>query len=125
MIWQFVSVAFGGALGACARFALILLFPYVQGQWPLPAFLANISGCLGIGICYALLQSATLPQSIKPLFVAGFLGAFTTFSTFALEAWLMLAHNAHLLAAAYVVASVIVGVLAVSAGYSLANSITG
>lgn len=122
MTLSFLAVAFGGAIGAMMRFALSLAFPYVQGQWPLGTFLANMLGCLIMGGLFALLQQSILPGGLKPLLVTGFLGALTTFSTFALEAWLMLAHNAHLLAMGYVVASVAAGIALVALGHLLANA---
>ncbi len=121
MLMQFVGVAFGGALGACVRFALVLLYPLVPGQWPLASFIANVSGCLIMGALFYLIQQSHMPLSFKPLLMAGFLGAMTTFSSFALEAWLLLEHNAHLLALAYLVVSVMACVLAIALGYALAG----
>lgn len=119
MLLQFMSVALGGALGACVRFGLSLCFPFVVGQWPLASFLANVVGCAIMGCFYYLITHSHLSPSFKPLLMAGFLGAMTTFSSFALEAWLMLAHNAHLLAVTYLVVSVLACVTALAIGYTL------
>ena len=122
MMWsQYASVALGGVLGAWVRFSLSVLFPLVPGQWPVASFITNVSGCLIMGCVYYGISHAHIPAGLKPLLMAGFLGAMTTFSSFALEAWLLLTHNAHLLALAYLLASVIACVLAIALGYALAG----
>ncbi len=123
MLFQFLSVALGGALGACARFGLALCFPFVVGQWPLASFIANVLGCAIMGCFYSLITHAQLSPALKPLLMAGFLGAMTTFSSFALEAWLLLQHNAHLLAVTYLVVSVLACVAAVAIGYTLTGAL--
>ncbi|HEY7773486.1 MAG TPA: CrcB family protein [Marinagarivorans sp.] len=122
MLLQFLSVAIGGAAGACVRYGLALLFPFVPGYWPVASFVANVVGCFIMGGLYYLIQHAHLPITVKPLLIAGFLGAMTTFSSFALEAWLLLQHNAHLLAIAYLIVSVVACVGAVAFGYALTTS---
>ena len=121
MLIQFLSVAVGGAVGACVRYSLALFFPFVPGQWPVASFTANVLGCTIMGALFYLIQQAHLPLSVKPLLLAGFLGAMTTFSSFALEAWLLLQHNAHLLAIAYLAVSVIACVCAIAFGYAVAG----
>ena len=123
MLLQFLSVAIGGSIGACVRFSLSLCFPLVVGQWPMASFVANVAGCLIMGCFYYLIAHAHMPTSLKPLLVAGFLGAMTTFSSFALEAWLLLQHNAHLLAVTYLVVSVLACVAAVAIGYTLTGAL--
>ena len=122
MVIQFLSVAAGGAVGACVRYALALLFPFVPGHWPIASFTANVLGCTIMGALFYLIQQAHLPLSVKPLLLAGFLGAMTTFSSFALEAWLLLQHNAHLLALAYLVVSVVACVCAIALGFAAAGT---
>ena len=73
MVIQFLSVAAGGAAGACVRYAFALLFPFVPGQWPIASFTANILGCAIMGALFYLIQQAHLPLSVKPLLLAGFL----------------------------------------------------
>lgn len=119
MAWLFVAV--GGALGASMRFALSLAFPYIQGQWPLATFAANMLGCFLMGVLWSLLQQSIISGSLKPLLVTGFLGALTTFSTFSLEAWLMLTHNAYALALSYLLVSIVAGIALVALGNWLAG----
>ena len=110
------AVALGGALGACLRYGMAIALPWQVGQWPWATLCVNTLGCLLMGSLFGALQQGVLPLAYKPWLVAGFLGAFTTFSTFALEAWLLLTHNAHLLALAYMLCSMMAGVIAVALG---------
>ena len=106
---QWLSVALGGALGAIARFAVnAVIFPVMGGKFPLGTFVVNILGSVLIGICYVLIiERGVLPPEMRNILMVGFLGAFTTFSTFSLDA-LSLWQNGHLaLGVVYVLGSVI------------------
>jgi fluoride exporter len=114
-----LAVAFGGALGAMARFALSAWLVSAPGRFPVATFCANGIGCLLAGVLYVLIvDKQFLPISWRPLLMVGFLGAFTTFSAFSVEALNLWLGQHHSLAIVYVVASVIVSLLAVWAGYS-------
>lgn len=105
---QWLMVAIGGAFGAMARFAIVsYMAPMIGNRFPLGTLLVNISGSFVIGVCYVLLDErfAASPEA-RLLIMTGFLGAFTTFSTFSLDA-LTLWSNGHPLAAvSYVLATV-------------------
>ncbi len=108
-------VALGGAGGAVTRY---LLGSWVHGlwvgAWPLGTFLVNIAGSAGIGVVLALLERGSLHPDWRSVLMVGFLGAFTTFSTFSLET-VELWQGGHAgLALGYVLASVIGCVLAVA-----------
>ena len=88
MIW--LSVAMGGALGACLRYALFLSIGTVSG-FPLATFLANAGGSLALGFLAALFRGESAgtfdwDSPLRVFLLVGVLGALTTFSTFALEA---------------------------------------
>ena len=83
MIW--LSVALGGALGACLRYALFLSIGSVGG-FPLATFAANASGSLALGFLAALFRLGTSgPMSwdspLRLFLLVGVLGALATFST--------------------------------------------
>ncbi|MCB1842541.1 MAG: fluoride efflux transporter CrcB [Halioglobus sp.] len=81
-------VAIGGASGAVSRH---LLANWVHGMWegrlPLGTLLVNVLGSFAIGIVYVLIvERELLHPDWRSVAIVGFLGAFTTFSTFSLEA---------------------------------------
>ena len=113
-----VGVALGGALGASARYGLDRLIERSSSAvFPVSTFVINISGCFLIGVVSAaLVDRHHLPAWVRVGLVVGVIGGYTTFSTFAQEA-LDLGELHHVAtAAAYVVASVAVGLVAVYAG---------
>ncbi|MCV6605611.1 MAG: fluoride efflux transporter CrcB [Porticoccaceae bacterium] len=105
---QWLAVAFGGALGAMSRYAVnTLVFPLLGERFPLGTLLVNLAGSFLMGICYVLVvDKCVLPGEWRNLLMVGFLGAFTTFSAFSLDA-LALWQNGHpVLSAGYIVLSV-------------------
>lgn len=116
-----LAIALGGALGALSRFAISvgmgLLWP---AGLPWATFAINLLGCLAIGILYGLWLSrpGLSPVLIQGLMV-GFLGAFTTFSTFSLDAWRLVENGQSLLALGYVLLSVCLCLIATWAGLML------
>ena len=115
------AIALGGALGALSRYGIS---QWIMQAWPkafpLATFAVNLIGCLIIGILYGLWSSRPefSPVLRQGLFV-GFLGAFTTFSTFSLDALRLMENGEGLMALAYILLSVCVCLLATWAGLSL------
>lgn len=116
-----LAIALGGSLGALSRFGLAhwitLIWPKA---FPLATFAVNLIGCLIIGILYGLWASRPeyAPVLRQGLFV-GFLGAFTTFSTFSLDALRLLESGDSLMALGYILLCVCVCLFATWAGLSL------
>ncbi|MDY0041538.1 MAG: fluoride efflux transporter CrcB [Desulforhabdus sp.] len=77
----------GGSLGALSRYGTALLAARLIGtRFPWGTLLVNLTGCFLIGISFALVERTNLlSPSARLFFMTGFLGALTTFSTFALE----------------------------------------
>lgn len=124
-------VAAGGMLGALARYGVESMLPWNGMGWPWAVFLVNVLGCFAIGIATGALadaraRGARVPQWWRPLVVTGFLGGFTTFSTYIVEVVTLVesgASSAVVLALSYLVGSVICGVLAVWVGLRLADRV--
>ena len=79
-----VSVAAAGALGALCRYLATALLRGWLGDGPWPIAVVNVLGCFGFGLCWALLHER-VSQAVSVAVLAGFFGAFTTFSAFAFD----------------------------------------
>lgn len=120
---KILSIAIGGAFGAVARY-LVNISPLqnLLRPFPLPTFLINISGSFLIGFLLIFLtDKISVGENLRLAIMVGFLGAFTTFSTFELEIWSLLKEEQYLLAFFYLFSSVIFGFLGVAAGIKLAK----
>ncbi len=118
-----LAVAVGGALGALARFWLGRAADDLFGiNFPWSILIINVLGSITIGIAFELLVERNSAAAIwRPLLMVGFLGAFTTFSSFSLQT-LALIESARLLAAGgYVMASVGICVIGTWAGIQTAR----
>jgi len=108
-------IAMAGAVGAVSRYTLVNL---IGGRYyPWGTMAVNIIGSCLMGIAYVVIVEKNLVSpEMKPLFMTGFLGAFTTFSAFSLEAWELLDRGEPFQALTYVAGSVIFCLIAVMAG---------
>ncbi len=121
MLPKFLMVATGGAFGAMARYAVSISMPVTVG-FPWATFIVNVLGSLLIGIAYVVLvENPVFPPFWRDLLVIGFLGAFTTFSTFSIETLGLLQSHELSVAAVYVVSSLIFCIVAAFLGVSLAR----
>lgn len=113
------AIAAGGALGALGRFGVARLVPHGDpADLPVATLAVNLVGCLLIGVLmWLVLEVWGERRYARPFLGVGVLGGFTTFSAFAVEVRDMLAAQAWAVAAAYVVASIVLGLLAVRVGY--------
>jgi len=114
----YLSVALGGALGACARYGTATLALRLLGPgYPYGTLIVNIFGSFLMGL---LIETMALKWSPSPemrsLLVTGFLGAFTTFSTFSLDVALQVEKGAYLAAGGYILLSVILSIAGLFAG---------
>ena len=121
-------VAVGGALGACARYLVgVGIGSAHSGPFPLGTFVVNVVGCFVLGFLGELVapHHEGTGGMVHYALGVGFLGSFTTFSTFGHETHRLLEGDAWLLAAAYVAGSVFAGLLLVRAGSFLAMKLFG
>lgn len=122
---RILAVAIGGAFGAVTRY-LINISPlqnYLK-PFPFPTFFINITGSFLIGFLLILLTDKyTINENLRFAIMVGFLGAFTTFSTFELEIWGLIRENQFFTAFLYLFLSIFVGFIGVLAGVSLAKKL--
>lgn len=117
-------IAAGGAAGSVARYALSLWTQAQwQGQFPLGTLLVNCLGSFAIGVVFVLLQQQLLHPDWRGVLLVGFLGAFTTFSTYSLETVSLWEAGQGAQALAYALTSVVLCVLAAGAAIALTRSL--
>ncbi|WP_199431671.1 fluoride efflux transporter FluC [Qaidamihabitans albus] len=85
--WDVLAViAAGGALGSLARHGVAEALPHPRGGFAVSTLLANVSGCLLIGVLMVAITQAAQPHRLlRPFLGIGVLGGFTTFSTYVLD----------------------------------------
>lgn len=114
-------VALGGAIGACARYGILLAMQPAGARFPYATLTANVLGCLVAGVAWFLIaERAYLSPQWRAFLVTGLLGALTTFSTFGVDTYLLWAGGHHQTAALVVVANLVGGLGAVALGWRLA-----
>lgn len=109
-----VALACGGVLGALSRYALSLAIPADPGQFPWSTFLINLSGSAVLGfILILLIEQFPRGRLARPVIGTGFIGAYTTFSTFEVDTSELIRDGHVATAVTYLVASVVGGLLVV------------
>ncbi len=116
-------VAAGGALGAAARKAVEQALPTARGGFPVATLVVNLSGALVLGLVLEALvragDDAGGRRRVRLLVGTGFLGAFTTYSTFALETDLLVRAGHAPTAVLYVAVTIAGGLVATVAGIAI------
>ena len=113
---NWLAVAIGGALGSVARYALSSwIFDITSHKFPYATLIVNVAGSFVMGILFVIVvERAALPAEMRSLLMIGFIGAFTTFSAFSLDA-LGLWQNGHvLMSVIYMITTVILCLVAIS-----------
>jgi len=117
---KYLAVGFGGFIGAIARY---LLGTYIGGRYglrfPYGTFVINITGCFLVGFVLALLSRTTASTYWRYLIPIGFIGAYTTFSTFEYETLRAVQDGQVLIGLFNIGLSVVAGFIAVWAGDAL------
>lgn len=118
-------IALGGALGAVIRFLLGNGVSRALGSaLPYGTFVINIVGCFAMGLLMTIIvDREMLPAAWRLFLCVGFLGGFTTFSSFGYEALMLLTEGRLLAVLAYVGGSVVLGLVAAAAGVLCARAV--
>jgi len=120
----FFLVGLGGFLGATSRWLLAQSIDrwLLQSRFPFGIFVVNILGCLVIGYVMGLAHAKdAVPDHYRLLFTVGFLGSFTTYSTFSWNSFELIRTGHIGYAIANIAFTLIAGLLTVWLGYALAT----
>lgn len=116
-------IGLAGFLGTLSRYWMSGLIAKRYGEtFPMGTLVVNLVGCFLIGLLFYLLgERFVVNQIVRTVVLIGFLGGFTTFSSFGLQTFTLLQDGEFGLAILNITASNIVGLLLVWAGYTLAR----
>ena len=118
------AVGVGGGLGALARYYIAGAIQSATTAFPWGIFVVNVSGGLLMGL---IVEASALKLNLSPdmraFLTVGILGGYTTFSTFSLDSALLLQKGEYAQAAAYVIGSVVLSILALFAGLWIVREI--
>jgi CrcB protein len=118
------AIALGGALGAPARYGVAQIIHGSANGFPWATFAVNVSGSLALGLILVLLvRRFPANRHLRPFLATGFLGAYTTFSAFAVETDLLIKNGHAGVAVTYAGTSLIAGLVAVWIGMQLARAL--
>ncbi len=119
---KFIAIVSGGGIGAICRHLTFLATQKLFGpNFPGGTLTANMTGCFLIGFLWSLFEGSRLSNEWRLFIFTGFLGAFTTFSTFARESTQLMIEKEWKTAFIYLSISNILGVILVFTGYLLAK----
>ncbi len=118
--WQTIlAIGAGGFLGAIARaYSVHLSNKYIPFDIPVGILIVNIIGSFIIGLLFAYFAHITVSDTVKAFLTTGFLGALTTYSTFAIESYLLFGTSIYL-AITNVFLNVFGTIIAAGSGYRL------
>lgn len=111
---SYLLIALFGAFGTVARFSVIQITPkFFQTVFPIGTIIVNLLGCFLIGLVSGILDTKfiSIDENFKNYITIGFLGGFTTFSSFSQDFFNLINNSSYLLAFSYIFVSVFFGLL--------------
>jgi CrcB protein len=121
LIGRYLAIALAGSAGAVLRYVVAMQVGRLNLRFPLGTFIINISGSVFLGWFLAYVGRHHVSDTTRLAIGVGFVGAYTTFSTFMYESNKLADDGAGFLALANIIGSLVVGIIAVRAGIMLAN----
>ncbi len=119
---NWIYVFLGGGLGSLFRYGIGIYFSTVNTDFPLGTFISNFLACLILGILIGIQLKNNLQPNHSLLFITGFCGGFSTFSTFGSESLKLFQNQQFALGLLYIAVSILFGLLAVYLGIKLHNT---
>jgi CrcB protein len=118
-------IGLGGFAGAISRYLVDgWVTDRTAGAFPWGTLAVNLTGSFVLGLLFAMTaERAILPAEIRGPVMIGFIGAYTTFSTFMLESWVLIEDGSYTTAVANLGGSVLLGLVAVVAGLTVGRAI--
>lgn len=121
-VTRILAVGIGGAFGAVARYGLNALFAKSFSPFPFATFFINVTGSILVGFLLTLFsEKLDVNENLRLAIIVGFLGAYTTFSTFEFETFALVREKQLATATLYVSISFALGLIGVLAGVWLAK----
>ena len=115
----------GGAAGTLTRYGISGFSNRImEGQFPWGTLMVNLTGALVIGLLWGFLETERISSNIRTFVFVGFLGGYTTFSSYALESLNLFKDGETRLALIYILASNLLGILLVFLGFFAGKGIS-
>jgi CrcB protein len=119
---KILLVAIGGAIGSIIRYLIgDFMKSEFQSVFPWHTLFVNLSGCLLIGIAWGYLSQQPLPDWFSAFIVIGFLGGFTTFSSYGLEGLQLLLQKSYVHFFLYLFSTNVIGISFTYIGYKMSS----
>lgn len=124
-MWTYFAIAVGGVFGCWARYGMTRLIEGIWGRdFPYATLSINVLGSFLMGFLFIeTLERVSMTPELRAGILTGFLGGFTTFSTFSMESILLFEQGESAMAVLYVVSSVLIGLLAAFGGAYIARNL--
>ena len=130
MLTNLLLIGIAGGLGAIARYGTGILVEHFlpPKEFPWATFVVNMIGCLFFGIIYAIIEASQWDPDtqarVRTITLVGFMGAFTTYSTFAFQSAVLLEQSKWGLALLNIAGQTSLGLVVIFAGLWLGKTLT-
>ena len=123
LLWRYFAIGAAGFVGTIMRFAVGSLFARLNFRFPLGTLFINVTGSLFLGWFLTYIASRNVSDTTRLAIAVGFVGGYTTFSTFMFESNKLADDGAAFQAILNLVGSLVLGIIGVRLGIMLAKSL--